>query len=419
MESNKMDQFLREKLDNGPDAVPDEWNRISTRVSFMNFFKFGLHHYNIYYTLAVIASLVGIMSAVFAINLKQNYTAENKTNPARNIEKINPKHENTIMSNSIEYSKKTEISKTYNQRGLQKAEEKKLNSLENIIANEIVSVTENLVEIAINSKQKPLLALESRKTGMLGTFSTVTIKENVHAVFSQRKWFLEIYSQPVSSEAMIINASGSNASFESQKTRQAYGVLLGMKTFKWWFQSGIEFSYLSSNFSNSFIRNEISQIKSYEVFTRVVYGLESGKELQTIKDSVLIVSEKALSTRYSVNHLNSYKFLEIPVSVGYVLHFKKFNIVNKAGLVFDVYKNAKGTISTVDQTADLSSVSFYKSYFTLYSSIGFYYKVNPFMNFVFEPNLKYNINGKTPERAFFIEKNNFAGGIKIGLAVDF
>ena len=420
MKSNNIDHFLRKKLADDQSSVQDDWDQISTRVSFMNFFKFGLRHYNFYYTLAIIASFLGIMSAVLAFNFNQTYVAEHKNKPGQQ-KATDKKGSSVSISKKSNYNSFNGTERVTAHKTLLASPSQHFEAIENIETEEVFSSIEHAKsELQFTEKvEYRLLALENKNPEILGSYQSVKIKERLNQAYSPVYWFVDIYSQPIFSDAIMISSGNNNLNFESANTKQSYGISVGVMKNKFRFQTGLQFIVLSKNFSNSFVKNYVVQEKSYEVYTSVVYGLESGKVLKSITDSVLVKSEKVVRNNYLFNHLNSYKFLQIPVLFGYKQRYHKLAFVAKGGLIFDLYKSAKGSLNTSDQSVNLNKVPFYKSYFTIYSSVGIYYKLNPIMSIFFEPNFRVNLSGKNTENAMSIETNKFSSGVKVGLEFDF
>jgi hypothetical protein len=422
MTNNKMDDFLLEMLEDMPERKRHDWNKISRRVSVMNFFKFGLHHFNIYYTLLILGSLSGITGSFLNLNNHPELVAGSKIS--------NNSQSKTLVAGIIGaphlgITKNAAISKRIEVKQILKH----INRIEadveldtNMNIDELADISENFKNKPVEIPLVPLEEITSKEQNIPTKKSNSELAPTSakKAKLINTRWSVEMYSQPVFSDAFSVSSSigtGPQGS-ENDKQKYAYGMNLSLSINHFQLQTGLLYLYSSKNYSNTIEREEVTTVKSYKKYSSITYSLESGNEMRVRTDSVLVTSQKVENKSYFLNNVNSYKCLEMPLIAGYKIWYHRFSFAVKGGVVLSLYKNANGVSSNSNLLLGLNKIPFLSPDLTITGSIGAYYRINSNVNFMFEPYFRRNFNSLGNNKIGILPTTT-ASGIRVGFAYDF
>jgi hypothetical protein len=431
MRTNNIDDFLRDMIDDKPESNLPGWDKISPKVSVMNFFKFGVHHFNIYYTAAIIVALSGFVSVLAGINNQSVLKSSTKIMYSKNainnngsfasiqtlnkIEAVNsvePESNPDLFRASFKNNEASDLVKIPSQ-------DEGRDQVDSLQTNELHTATQanNLTEI-----ESRLALLENTdQTEMAYSSDKPKVEEPKEQNSRIKKWSVEVFSQPVFTDAILLSSSKQFnnigfANFENQKSKYAYGLNLSLHINNLILQTGVLYCSYNKSFDHTLNKTEVTKTTSYQTYTNVLYSLESGKELTSVTDSVLVTDQKTENKSFRYENLNSYRYLQIPLILGYKIRYHWFSAIAKTGVLLNLYQSAKGIAASADDVMKLESVNF-NTNFSVTTSVGLYYKVNYRTHFMIEPYFKYNIS--IPSKSdFSILPNKTAIGLKLGFAFE-
>jgi hypothetical protein len=149
-----------------------------------------------------------------------------------------------------------------------------------------------------------------------------------------------------------------------------------------------------------------------------IFGPPPANNITIIWDTLSI---EYIGERTVVQH-NKYRFLDIPLTVGYEIESEKFILNINAGVMINLLFTQRGKILSPDEDVVYLQDGMENSYdayrtnagFSLIGSLGMAYKLEPDIHLLLEPHVRYNIksldNGANP-----VEHRMALTGLRFGI----
>jgi hypothetical protein len=423
--NSQFKNFLQQSFDNQEVGNSyDSWEKINGRLSFQNYFKFGIKHVNIYNTSLGAGLLFFLYFNVFAniFNPELNITNKIAVAPIQKKQITTPiKSSKPNTYKYIPISNSTFISKKYtSQPAVLKNEP---------FSNGIIALTENeTVEQEINTNEKDTnnqnLEILQSKNVLLGhkNYKLIAIckQKSVSSSneplkkFEKPHWAIDLFTIPVFSDAMAIN----NSQYETIKQKVAAGFALKCMYKKYLLETGFVYRSQSKNFNQTTYEDSWVTVSTIETRTNVSANIFTGK-IKTTIDTITNTKKQFNSIEKNTTAINTYTTMEIPIYLGYKLNYRKFASTSKMGLVMYVNKTAVGKAvqSFNGSIVELSNIPVTTANYMFSLSNSFCYKIRGPVNIFAEPYLKISLNDPK-YNDLSIGSNKFTYGLKMGIEIN-
>jgi hypothetical protein len=420
--SSEFKRFLQQSFDNYEIVERDSgWSRISSRLSFQNFFKFGVRHINIYNSSFSIGLIFSIYLTVFSSTIDSKINSQDflVTNSAGTIN-INS-HEpisaqkalaNYNKKNLISFNKPTEDKENIDNEIITDNIENNNSQLDTINSDQELTSTEN------NTHHEKL---KSKDSGVLiaeGINSSINKPRNnsfgLSRLINDLRWSFDLYTIPVYSDAMSLNGSLQN---EILKQKVAAGLALKCLFKSVQFETGLVYKSQTKNFNQSILKDQTDY--TYVVDTIYNYGINflTGRKYMTSYDTTMRVESKTKTVERNIQSVNTYTTFEIPICVGYRLVKNNFASTSKLGIVTYISKRATGlTVQDNSKETELALLPNTSASWMFTISNNFSYRVRGALNVFAEPYLKFS----TKENGFNelnIGQSRAMFGLKLGVEI--
>jgi hypothetical protein len=420
MNNNQLKNLLQQSFDNH-EVIESQssWGKLSRRLSFQNFLKFGTKHINIYNTSLGAGFLFMLYFSVFANVFKPNISNTKTIAIAINKEQYYlTQKENTSIKLGI--LTKTTVKKVH------LTEEspivRPIIATHNSSVLDIVKTNEQQEEnssikmrfekiqskIAILKQAKSIILAEYRQMGKI-------VKNERSKPFKNLRWSIDLFTVPVFSDAMSINNYSQS---ETIKQKVAAGFAIKCIHNKYVLETGFVYKSQSKHFNQTVSKSFWTSNTVVDTVTRYNTNLMTGKRYKTKVDTIYRTEKQLSTVSNNIEALNTYTTMEIPINIGYRINYKKFISTSKIGIITYISKRAVGkTIqNNNNQATVLANVPMSSTNFTFTISNSFSYRVKGPVNIFVEPYLKFSDNSPRINE-LSIGANKTTYGLKLGVEI--
>jgi hypothetical protein len=416
-------KFLQQSFDNHEVVGSDDgWDKISSRVSFQNFFKFGTRHVNIYNTTAGIGLALTLYVSIFTdsfqtqLNIPKKEVASTQNeiplNSQKNIQ-ISKTSTLAIATPSINKNKIVIVQPKDN-KIIEKADE----SFAQSSSNSILQSNAKEGFLNLNALESPVAILQQNNHNIIiSNYTKPEISvDKKHFSFDKLRWSVELFTIPVFSDALAINTITKN---ESLKQKVAAGFALKCLYGKILFETGLVYKSQSKDFAQTIYSVRMTSVVEVKTETKYNTNLITGQVYAAKIDTITRTVKKPVSESEEYKEINTYTTLEIPINLGYRITHKRFSSTSKFGLVTYISKTALGKIvqNNNEKVIELSNVPYSSANFMLTISNSFSYRVRGAFNIFAEPYLKFSTNNPNYNE-LQIGSDKTMYGIKFGIEVN-
>ena len=210
-------------------------------------------------------------------------------------------------------------------------------------------------------------------------------------------------------------------SHESGTISWSAGADVQLNIRNWYIQTGLSYSTYSDNRNYNYTFKAIDSLQSY--FTNdTTWGWvydppDIGKPIVLSVDSTFVPVYNEIN-----EGINQWKYLEIPILVGYTFHANRFSIDIGTGFSYGLLLSASGNLPSLTEEnlfIDLSGLEsqMKRHNFNYIIQIGAAYHLTPQWSLVFQPYYKQNLRSVF-ENNYPVDQRFKAFSIKFGLKVD-
>ena len=194
-----------------------------------------------------------------------------------------------------------------------------------------------------------------------------------------------------------------------------YSFSAGLRMSYYWrpnlaIRGGFNYSQINEKFRYEDPDSE--QIRTIITIDTVVIG---GVTTVTMDTSTIIIKGVA-----EIQHQNRYKFLDIPLLVGYEIPYQRYNVTLNGGVLFNFAFSQTGRfLNPALEVQDLSASDFNNSLgLSMYASIGLAYRLDDRFSILVEPNVRHFLGSITTTN-YPLEQNYTTIGLLTGLRYRF
>ena len=228
-----------------------------------------------------------------------------------------------------------------------------------------------------------------------------------------KSWYLSLYASPDLNSQKIQNTLASNTFSKLQDSTQRVtnGITAGMELSRtygnhWKFKTGLQFKQVNERFF--YIQN--NALKNISVTTNRSYITNQGTTVFAVDTTFYQQPGFTIKTIF-----NSYKSIELPLTLGYEGRIDKLSIAFNAGLVTTLATFYEGKTNDSSQNiiplGATHTNGFYRSVssFSLYGSAELIYPIGHNLDVFAEPYYRYGLTNNSVSSIGYNKKYNTAG----------
>ncbi len=165
--------------------------------------------------------------------------------------------------------------------------------------------------------------------------------------------------------------------------------------------------------------SSIDTVWRYNIDT-VIFSIADSTAI-TVKDSDAVMTIDTNTYTYFYNYINRYSYVQIPLYLSYSYDLNKSITLDlKGGIVTHILINAKGYgihFSDTYEVVDVNKLPFLKLFFNFYGAAGLTYHLDS--RYSLCADIYYTTSGNIFDKDYFMKKNFYGAGIKLGFKYGF
>lgn len=249
------------------------------------------------------------------------------------------------------------------------------------------------------------------------------IKETDCPSFGKRNgpsWYVDVYGSPdYAFRTLSANADNAGyAAIRDSTEKSLYAFSAGARVSMIWqsgfaFRAGVHYAQINERFD--YLNPKETQTTTVNV---IVDTLINGPDTTFVWDTLSITQT---GTRIKKTY-NYYRFVDIPLIVGYEMHFNDWTINLNGGVLINLVASQKGDfLDPIDRpvTFTTGAANGYKAFkgnagLSVYASVGFLYQLNDRLQLMLEPHFRHYL-ASLSESSYLLQQRYNSTGILIGL----